>query len=191
MEVVRNPQPRNDGAATDSADGVWQEFRRTRVRLTLDEGTLDLAPVKGDGDDRDGLCGWFLPGATGPLHILTAQNPMGLAASDEENRAANAELAKVLGADDRLTVWPATGYGGGPIDSAATWQEAGFAVEGLSRVEALELARRFSQRAIFEWRNEPGGFRLVACDGSADEPRGWTTAIATPSSPPPPPRPVP
>lgn len=182
MEVVSETRPRNDGGATGPDDAVWQEFRRTSVRLTVDGGTLDLTPVDGtvEGDDDGGACDGFLPGATGPIHILTAQNPMGLAASDAENEAANAELAELLAADDRLRVWPATGYGGGPIDEADTWQEQGFAVEGLSRTEAVDLARRFSQRAIFEWRDEPGGFRLVACDGSADEPRGWR-ATRTPN----------
>ncbi|MBS1848994.1 MAG: DUF3293 domain-containing protein, partial [Actinobacteria bacterium] len=78
-----------------------------------------------------------------------------------------------------LSIWPATGHGGGPVEADETWSEAGFAVFGLDRPRAIDLAIRFRQRAIFEWRNEPGGFRLVACDGSADEPRGWESAFAS------------
>ncbi len=149
------------------ADEVWEAFRRTNVRVHRSEGDFDVQPTA-TGDP-----GAYLPGATGPIHVLTGHNPMGLAASEADNRAANRRLTDDLAAHDALRVWPATGYGGGPIGSAHTWQEASFAVEGLTRDEAVGIATRHDQRAIFEWLNEPGGFRLVACDGSADEPRGW------------------
>ncbi len=152
-------------------DPVWEEFRRTCVRVTLPDGTLDVAPSPGDAR------GAYLPGATGPIHILTAQNPMGIAATDDANAAANEQLAAELAVVEGLAVWPATGYGGGPIDAMSTWTEDGYAVEGLSRAAAIELAVRHQQRAIFAWHDEPGGFRLVACDGSADEPRGWTATF--------------
>lgn len=153
------------------SDRVWREFRRTRVRIHIDDGVLDIAPAAID------VHGGFVPGATGTIHIVTAQNPMGLAAPVDTNAAANERLAAELASDPRLKVMSATGYGGGPIDEASTWSEEGFAVEGLSDDEALDLARRHRQRAIFAWRDAPGGFRLVACDGSADEPRGWTTTF--------------
>jgi len=156
-------------------DPTWEEFRRTTVRLTLPDGTLDIAP------SPVGERGTFLPGATGPIHILTAQNPMGIAATDDANAAANERLAAELATIEGLGVWPATGYGGGPLDGDGTWSEQGFAIEGLSRAAAIALAIRHEQRAIFAWHDEPGGFRLVACDGSADEPRGWTAAF-TPAS---------
>ncbi|HET8930915.1 MAG TPA: DUF3293 domain-containing protein [Acidimicrobiales bacterium] len=152
-------------------DPVWDAFRRTNVRLTLPTGTFDIAPT------ADLAPGEYLRGSPGPIHILTAQNPMGLAASVADNAAANAELAAELTGQTGLTVWPATGYGGGPIDAPDTWQEAGFAVEGLDRRDALELGIRYEQRAIFTWLHEPGGFRLVACDGSSDEPRGWAATL--------------
>jgi hypothetical protein len=152
-------------------DPVWMEFRRTRVRVTVADGTVDVAPAP---DDRPG---GFLRGASGPIHILTAQNPMGISAPPDANAAANDRLVTELSSRPGLVVWPATGYGGGPLDAADTWQEDGFALQGLDRAEALELAVRYDQRAIFEWRDKPGGFRLVAADGSADEPRGWTTTF--------------
>lgn len=119
------------------ADEVWEEFRRTCVRIGITGGVIEVVPIPRDTP------GSFIPGAAGPIHIVTAQNPMGLAASDTENIAANERLADELA--------------------------------------ALDVARRYRQRAIFTWRNEPGGFRLVACDGSADEPRGWVaTFVADP-----------
>lgn len=157
------------------ADEVWEEFRRTCVRIGITGGVIDVVPIPRDTP------GSFIPGAAGPIHIVTAQNPMGLAASDTENIAANERLADELAALDGVTVWPATGYGGGPVDGDGTWSEAGFAIQGLDDDTALDVARRYRQRAIFTWRNEPGGFRLVACDGSADEPRGWVaTFVADP-----------
>lgn len=149
------------------SDPVWDEFRRTRVQIDLADGVFAISPTD------DGIPGDYLPGATGPIHILTAQNPMGLAASDEVNTAANEQLVAELSGLKGCRWWLATGYGGGPIDAQGTWREDGFAVEGLDRPAAIAMAIRFGQRAIFEWLDAPGGFRLVACDGSADEPRGW------------------
>ena len=157
-------------------DAVWHEFRRTCVQIFVAGGVLDVIPTISD-PTNDPELGPFLPGAHGPIHIVTAQNPMGLAASPEDNEAAHSALAVALDALGGLRVWPATGYGGGPIDEVGTWQEAGFAVEGFTRPEAIDLAGHYRQRAIFEWQNEPGGFRLVACDGSADEPRNWVATL--------------
>ncbi len=149
-------------------DEVWEAFRRASVRITTSRGVFDIVPTV---DDR---VGDHLPGVTGPIHILTAQNPMGLPASDAANVDANRRLADELDALVGVTVWPAIGYGGGPIDAPGTWAEHGYAIEGLDDPGAVALATRYRQRAIFTWRNEPGGFRLVACDGSVDESRGWT-----------------
>ena len=171
MRVFISCPPGTFGTMTDT---VWEEFRRTRVQITVPGGTLDIVPA------GDATPGPYLPGATGPVHIVTAQNPMGLAAPEEVNTQAHQHLTIELELLDGVTVWPATGYGGGPLDAPGTWSEQGFALQGLDDGTALELAGRFDQRAIFIWQNEPGGFRLVACDGSVDESRGWT-ATFTPS----------
>ena len=152
------------------ADDVWEAFRRTCIQVTVPGGQLDVAPAD------LGQQGDYPRDATGPLHILTAWNPQGMAADDADNEAAQRRLADDLAARD-VVLRAVTGYGGEPGDPTSTWREEGFGIEGLSRDEALELAITYDQRAIFEWRNEPGGFRLVACDGSADEARGWTSAL--------------
>lgn len=154
-------------------DPIWSEFQHARVRIFLPTGTVDIAPLP------DGTPGRFLPGATGPIQILTGANPMGHPASDEANRAANRRLSDELAAVGNLTVRRAVGYGGGGFDEPDTWREEGFAVDGLDEATARELATRYRQRAIYSWFDEPGGFRLVACDGSAVERRGWTTTFAT------------
>lgn len=145
-------------------DATWAAFRTTRLLVRTDQGTLEVAPSEGRAR------GAYLPGSAGPLHVLTAWNPRGIEQSEVANRAADLALAALL--DDRtdLRRWRTTGVG---ADGA--WSEQGWTIEGLPRDEALSLAGRFDQRAIFEWLAEPGGFRLVACDGTADEPRGWTS----------------
>lgn len=153
-------------------DDIWEAFRRTRVRIRFPMTTVDIRP-----DTDDPAPGWYPPEVTGPIHIVTAQNPMGIGADAGTNAAANERLAADLASHDEVIVWPATGYGGGPIGEEGTWSEAGFAVAGLTDREAIALAVRYEQRAIFTWRSEPGGFRLVACDGSADERRGWRATI--------------
>ncbi len=143
-------------------DATWTEFRRTRLQIDTDDGELEVAPSHGSAR------GAYLPGATGPLHVLTAWNPQGTRQSDEANHAADRALTIDLDERAGLRRWRTTGIGAGD-----DWSEEGWSVEGLSRADVLDLARRFGQRAIFEWLDEPGGFRLVACDGTADEARGW------------------
>lgn len=159
-------------------DPVWDEFRRARVRIVLGDDGFDLAPA------HEATAGAYLPGVAGPVHILTAHSPMGRPADPAANTAANERLAATLTRRDRVRFWPAIGYGGGPFGAARTWSEDGFAIFGLTDAEALGLAREHRQRAIYTWRNEPGGFRLVACDGSADEPRGWTATRVRPADAP-------
>lgn len=150
---------------------VWIEFRRTWIRVETTGGFFDVEPT-----DPSHI-GSFPPDAFGPIHVVTAWNPQGIAAADADNRAANRRLLAELSVRPSLIVRRITGFGGGPFEATGTWREEGFGIEGLSRAEALALGARFDQRAIFEWRDEPGGFRLVACDGSADEPRGWISTF--------------
>lgn len=155
------------------ADPVWEAFQRTRVRVDLGHAYLDLAPTPIVEPAA------FMPDAAGPIHVLTAWNPQGHQAPLLANKAAQQRLAIQIARYEGAKTWPAVGYGGGLFEDDATWREEGVAVDGLSRVEAIALAIEFDQRAIFEWRNAPGGFRLIACDGSVDEGRGWITTITS------------
>ena len=49
--------------------------------------------------------------------------------------------------------------------------EPGYAIEGLDRSAAIELGRRFGQRAIYEW--SPAGLDVLAVDGSTTHRSGW------------------
>ncbi len=149
-------------------DEVWGEFQRTSVQIAVPGGLLCISPAALTERGR------YLPGQAGPLHVVTAWNPQGLEAPIERNREANVRLAAELDGMG-VTTWQTTGVGEG-----GSWTEEGFTVAGLSDAEALALARRYDQRAVFTWRDEPGGFRLVACDASLDEPRGWTATLRPP-----------
>ncbi len=151
-----------------SVDATWDAFRSTRIRIAHASLIVEVAPAP------LGKRGAFLTGVSGPLHVLTAWNPHGVQATDSANalaaRAFEAELSAMKG----ISYWPTTGFG-----ADASWHEDGFTVAGMSLSSALALATRWEQRAIFRWTDEPGGFRLIACDGSADESRGWTTRIVS------------
>lgn len=149
---------------TAPVDAAWEAFRHTSLVVTFSDGPIEVFPappvVRGD----------YPEGVAGPLHVVTAWNPHGVAASPEYNADAGARLATELSGCDDLEVWPTTGVG-----ADDSWHEEGFTIAGLTEAEAIELALRYEQRAIFSWVDEPGGFHLIACDGSADEARGWTS----------------
>ncbi len=77
--------------------------------------------------------------------LLTAWNPGSVERSLAENRAANALLLRVL--VGRGLAWaPARGSSLPHVEPA--WQEEGFAVFGLSRLEAATLGLDWQQRAV-------------------------------------------
>lgn len=147
-------------------DTVWGAFRATCVAITIGDRryTVTPTPIDQRGD--------FLPDVVGPLHMVTAWNPNGIAAAIDENHRRNTLLLADLTATHTDAIWPTVGF-----DPTSDWHEDGFSVAGLTRDAAIALAVRYEQRAIFEWSNQPGGFRLIACDHSANEPRGWTLQV--------------
>ena len=148
-------------------DAAWEAFRHTTIEVTTPDGLITVTPAPHDAH------GAYLKDVTGPLYVLTAWNPHGIEASSAYNAAAGARLNVELSALAGLEVWPTTG-----VAADNSWREMGFTIAGLTESEAIDLAVRFEQRAIFSWVDEPGGFHLIACDGSADETRGWTTRCA-------------
>lgn len=97
------------------------------------------------------------------LHVITAANPRDTLLTADENHARNEALAAQLRAAGHA--FRATHAG----TSATAWPiEHGFAVEGMTRSEALALARRFQQRAIYELRD---GRRVVIDIDGRERPR--------------------
>ena len=83
-----------------------------------------------------------------PTHIITAYNPFDKKLSEQENQQRNGLLWQRL---QKLNVQikPVTG-----CSPDKAWQEPGFAVCGLTRKQACELADVFNQRGIFELNNQ-------------------------------------
>ena len=106
------------------------------------------------------------PLSTSPVHVLTAHNPAaarpGAAANRERQAALEADLAAC-----GLTVTRA-------VASAedGSHAEESAAVVGWDDDEALALARRFGQDAIFRW--SPEAWAVVPCDGGPALVLGWT-----------------
>jgi hypothetical protein len=101
-----------------------------------------------------------------PVYLLTAYNPRGEDLPPEENERRLAELDSYL----RAGLMAAVRSVGASDDRS--WMEPGFALLDLDEAEALAIARRFEQAAIYAWSAE----RLEVV-GALDEGRvsvGWS-----------------
>ena len=83
-----------------------------------------------------------------PIHVITACNPFEQVLTDDENQKRNSALEEILNARN-LKYESVIGK-----STKDSWQEISYAIHGLSRVQACELAFQFEQRAIFEIDNE-------------------------------------
>lgn len=101
-----------------------------------------------------------------PVHVLTAHNPGARRPGAAENRRRQAALEAELAAQG-LVVTRA-------VASAAdgSHAEESAAVVGWDDAEALALARRHGQDAIFRWT--PRAWAVVPCDGGPPLCLGWT-----------------
>ncbi len=95
------------------------------------------------------------------VHVITAHNPNGRPRSRSANDLANERLRFHLGEVAEALEEVECG------SSSGSWVERSFAVAGLTRSEAVEAARRFGQRAIFEL--EADELRVVSCGSGAVE----------------------
>lgn len=90
-------------------------------------------------------------------HLITAYNPFSEKWCDEQNLAAHAALkARLEKLDCRMLACT-------HIDPDGQWpEEHGFAIAGLSREQAVNLASHYQQNAIVEYRCGQAA-RLVVC----------------------------
>jgi Protein of unknown function (DUF3293) len=101
-----------------------------------------------------------------PVYLLTAYNPRGEELPLEENERRLAELDSYL----RAELVAAVRSIGASEDRS--WMEPGFALLDAGEAEAIAIARRFEQAAIYAWSAE--GLEVV---GALDEGRatvGWS-----------------
>jgi Protein of unknown function (DUF3293) len=130
----------------------------------------------------DGLGWWHISprvdGAAGdwplaaPVHLLTAYNPRGEDLPLEENERRLRKLSAYL-KEELVAAVPSLGS-----SEDGSWREPGFALLDIGEQQALAIARRFEQAAIYAWGPE----RLEVV-GALDEGRasvGWSLDDAEP-----------
>ena len=87
-----------------------------------------------------------------PVHIISAQNPYEQYLGEIENT----RRTEILG--QYLQLYPSTNTLEPVVaqssDPDATWEEDSWAVSGLSREQAVNIANLFQQRAIFELNHD-------------------------------------
>ncbi len=106
------------------------------------------------------------PLGTSPVHVLTAHNPGADRPGPVENRRRQEALeAELAGRGLVVTRAVASAEDG-------THAEESAAVAGWDDAEALALARRYGQDAIFRW--SPDAWAVVPCDGGPTLTLGWT-----------------
>jgi len=119
----------------ENLDQIWQAYIDTKIVQKSND-------VAWTGQDATPL-----PWAP-PIHIITACNPFEKVLADDENQKRNSALKEILKARN-LKYESVIGK-----STKGPWEEISFAIHGLSRAQACELASQFEQRAIFEIDNE-------------------------------------
>ncbi len=125
LAQVRNLSERAWQLHADS-DFVWDAYLNSRLDDAA--GQPVTAPASGEP----------------PTFVLTAYNPNGSQLNDERNTTANERLGtaiRELGGD----ICPAVSR-----SPSGEWAEPSFLTIGITREQALELADRYGQKAIFE-----------------------------------------
>jgi 5,10-methylenetetrahydrofolate reductase len=112
-----------------------------------------VGQVQGDFPERSGRT----------IHVITAANPYGRPASDEDNDRAHQALLQEL---REFVTFLAVGG-----DPGGSHTEQSVAVVGLRDAEAVELGRRFHQDAVFAWT--PQSLTLISCESAIEAVRGW------------------
>jgi hypothetical protein len=119
---------------------VWDAYANTKIFLKNDQ----LVVLAGTGAGS-------LP-MQPPVHIISAQNPYEQYLGETENK----RRTEILG--QYLQLCPSTNKLERVVarssDPNATWEEDSWAVSGLSREQAVNIANLFRQRAIFELNHD-------------------------------------
>lgn len=118
-----------DDSKHESHRGIWDTYLNTYI---IDDEIIWAGPNAAP-----------LPLAA-PIHILTACNPLSEKLSDQENQHRNQLLLKQL-QNLNIEIKPVIG-----CSPNRDWQEASFAISGLSRNQACHIAYEFNQLGIFE-----------------------------------------
>jgi Protein of unknown function (DUF3293) len=151
----------NAGGEHAACGDPWDAYFQASLRIETLSGAVWVHPAPAGVNEGD------YPDAAGRvICVITAHNPGGRAASDQENAAAQRRLEDEL-AQRGWTWWPAAGG-----DASWTHVEASSAVIGAPEAEVAALGADFGQDAIFvldqKWR------RIVDCVSGRAATTGWT-----------------
>lgn len=117
-------------------DAVWNAYSNTKI-----VSGRDLSIVFAG-------CGATSISIPEPVHVISAQNPHEQFLGESENARRTIILQRYLQLTSEVTAMEKViGLSANPD---AAWQEESWAVSGLTREQAIEIARCFQQRAIFE-----------------------------------------
>lgn len=123
-------------------DELWRTWLEAHLWVARPDGLgwwhISPHPDGGVGD-------WPL---AAPVYLLTAYNPRGEDLPLEENERRLAELAAFL-KKELLAAVPSLGS-----STDGSWTEPGFALLDVDEKQALAVARRFEQAAIYAWSAE-------------------------------------
>lgn len=135
--------------------GIIDESGRPPAPRTGEDALLEAftgAVFLGPARELEAWC-------AGIFWIVTAHNPGGRICSAAANVSADLRMQAELAQLERL-----------PVEGCSpdlAHREAGWAVRFPSRAAALDLARRFGQRALYEVRDD--GIRLIDLEGKWPE----------------------
>ncbi|MGY4982429.1 DUF3293 domain-containing protein [Streptomyces sp. 900105755] len=142
----------------------WDLYRTAVVDIRFPDQTVRVEPRSSGTAEGS----FPEPAGGGTVHVITAWNPRGRAASPDANaRAHHLLLAEIRRRG--LTWWSAEGG-----DAPGTHREESVAIVGLSDTAARDLGHCFGQDAIFAWT--PGAWRVLACDTGAAAVSGWAAS---------------
>jgi hypothetical protein len=137
-------------------DVMWDGFAQAIVEVGLTDGPAVLRPAA--------------PGRVGvfpfdrPMHILTAYNPAGRVTDAADNAARHEALGDALAG---LQIVPTVGSA-----PDGTLREPGYGLLGADLGQALDLARAFGQRAIYQWTQD--ALSIVGVDEQVQIDLGWS-----------------
>jgi hypothetical protein len=149
------------GVSDSPVPDQWGAYLQAAVDIQVGGRIIRILPdaagqVSGDFPDPSGRT----------IHVITAANPYGRPASDEDNERSHRELLRELRVLNVDRMFPAVGG-----DPAGSHAEQSVAVVGLSDAAAVELGRRFEQDAVFAWT--PQSLTLLSCVSDIEAVRGW------------------
>ncbi|HEU5302497.1 MAG TPA: DUF3293 domain-containing protein [Acidimicrobiia bacterium] len=131
-------------------------------------GPTDSSGAISVGPRTDGAVEGDFP-LDAPASFVTAHNPGGPVIDDATNARRHEALLDDV-ARHGWTWWPAVGG-----EPGGSHTEDGVLLLDTSIDDALALAARFDQDAIYVWSAD--GFELLACDGSRHDRFGWTAEV--------------